>query len=144
MICSGINAATGESVVIEFEQTIQSVRPAEAQPNAPFIAPGFIDLQINGFAGADFNNPHEEQIGRALDAILATGVTRCLPTVITGPLPEMLASLRNLFHAKTSLSRGRAIAGFHVEGPHIGPEDGPRGAHPAQWVRPLDFDEFLL
>ena len=32
---------------------------------------------------------------------------------------------------------------FHVEGPHISPEDGPRGAHPARWVRPPDFDEFL-
>jgi N-acetylglucosamine-6-phosphate deacetylase len=31
---------------------------------------------------------------------------------------------------------------FHVEGPHISPEDGPRGAHPARWVRPPDFQEF--
>jgi N-acetylglucosamine-6-phosphate deacetylase len=92
----------------------------------------------------DFNNPHApiEEIGRALDAILATGVTRCLPTVITGPPGEMLASLRNLHHAQTTLPRGRAIAGFHVEGPHIDAEDGPRGAHPGQWVRPPDLDEF--
>jgi N-acetylglucosamine-6-phosphate deacetylase len=34
------------------------------------------------------------------------------------------------------------IAGFHVEGPHIGIEDGPRGAHPARWVRPPDIAEF--
>ena len=40
------------------------------------------------------------------------------------------------------MPRGRAIAGFHVEGPHIGPEDGPRGAHPAAWVRPPDLAEF--
>lgn len=121
MICSGIHAATGES-----------------------IAAGFIDLQINGFAGVDFNDPHAtiEEIGRALDAVLATGVTRCLPTVITGSPAGMLASLRNLQRAKASLPRGRAIAGFHVEGPHIGPDDGPRGAHPVQWVRPPDLDEF--
>src|ERR1700752_361707 len=31
---------------------------------------------------------------------------------------------------------------FHIEGPHISPEDGPRGAHPRQWVRPPDLDEF--
>ena len=54
----------------------------------------------------------------------------------------MLASLRNLRRAQIELPRGRAIAGFHVEGPHIGAEDGPRGAHPAQWVRPPDLDEF--
>jgi N-acetylglucosamine-6-phosphate deacetylase len=32
---------------------------------------------------------------------------------------------------------------FHVEGPHISPDDGPRGAHPRQWVRPPDFEEYL-
>src|SRR5580704_13239974 len=108
MICSG-------DCIVDFDTTIQSVRAAE--PNAPpvHIAPGFIDLQINGFAGVDFNNPRApvEEIGRALNAILATGVTRCLPTVITGPPREMLASLGNLHRAKTTLPRGRAIAGFH-------------------------------
>ena len=54
----------------------------------------------------------------------------------------MVASLRNLRRAQTELPHGRAIAGFHVEGPHIDPEDGPRGAHPARWVRPPDLDEF--
>ncbi len=34
------------------------------------------------------------------------------------------------------------IAGFHIEGPAIGIEDGPRGAHPARWVRPPDLEEF--
>jgi N-acetylglucosamine-6-phosphate deacetylase len=54
----------------------------------------------------------------------------------------MLASLRNLHRAKVSLPRGRAIAGFHVEGPHIDVTDGPRGAHPAAFVRPPDLNEF--
>lgn len=143
MICSGM-ICSGESLAVDFDTTIRSVRPAE--PNAPpvHIAPGFIDLQVNGFAGVDFNNPHtpREEIGRALDAILATGVTRFLPTIITGPPGEMSASLGNLYRAKTNLPRGRAIVGFHVEGPHIGVEDGPRGAHPAQWVRPPDLAEF--
>jgi N-acetylglucosamine-6-phosphate deacetylase len=137
MICSG-------DCIVDFDTTIRSVRATG--PNAPpvHIAPGFIDLQVNGFAGVDFNNPHAPvgEIGRALNAILATGVTRCLPTIITGPPGEMLASLRNLYRAKTTLPHGRAIAGFHVEGPHIGVEDGPRGAHPARWVRPPDLDEF--
>jgi N-acetylglucosamine-6-phosphate deacetylase len=54
----------------------------------------------------------------------------------------MLACLRNLAAARESVPQGQAIDGFHVEGPHISPEDGPRGAHPRQWVRPPDFDEF--
>ena len=50
--------------------------------------------------------------------------------------------LANLARARESLAEGEAMDGFHVEGPHISPEDGPRGAHPARWVRPPDLNEF--
>jgi len=144
MICLGIDVATDESVALELAETISSVRPVDTAANV-FLAPGFVDLQVNGFAGVDFNDPSMPvvEIGRALDAMFSTGVTRCLPTVITGPPDAMLASLRNLRRAQMELPNGRAIAGFHVEGPHIGPEDGPRGAHQARWVRAPDLDEFV-
>jgi N-acetylglucosamine-6-phosphate deacetylase len=50
--------------------------------------PGFFDLQVNGFAGVDFNDPavSGEAIAEALERQRATGVTRCLPTLITSPL----------------------------------------------------------
>ncbi len=148
-ICSGVDATTGEFVAIEFDKTIRSIRsirkiePEEARDEL-YLAPGLIDLQVNGFAGVDFNNPEAPlaEIGHALEVIVSTGVTRLLPTVITGPPDAMLASLSNLYRAKMSLPLGRAIAGFHVEGPHIGAEDGPRGAHPTRWVRPPDLEEF--
>jgi N-acetylglucosamine-6-phosphate deacetylase len=56
---------------------------------------GLIDLQVNGFAGVDYNSPtaaHEE-IARSLRALFGTGVTRFYPTVITGSLPDMQAAL---------------------------------------------------
>ena len=110
---------------VRFENltTIKSV-------DGSYLAPGFIDLQVNGFAGIDFNNPEATlgEIGRALEAIVATGVTRCLPTVITGPADAMLASLSNLYRAKISLQLGHAIAAFHVEGPQLAPKTG-RAAH---------------
>jgi N-acetylglucosamine-6-phosphate deacetylase len=62
--------------------------------------------------------------------------------VITGPAESMVACLRNLARAGRELPLGRAIAGFHVEGPHISPDDGPRGAHPLRSVRPPDIDEY--
>jgi N-acetylglucosamine-6-phosphate deacetylase len=146
MICSGIDALTGDPIRVEFAETILEIRSAEASEFAAdlYLAPGFVDLQVNGFAGVDFNDPNTPvgEIGRALDAMFSTGVTRCLPTIITGPADAMLASLRNLRRARMELPHGRAIAGFHVEGPHIDPEDGPRGAHPARWVRPPDLGEF--
>jgi N-acetylglucosamine-6-phosphate deacetylase len=54
----------------------------------------------------------------------------------------MLSCLRNLRRAQLELENGQGIAGFHVEGPFIGSEDGPRGAHPARWVRPPCLDEY--
>jgi N-acetylglucosamine-6-phosphate deacetylase len=107
-------------------------------------SPGFIDIQVNGFAAVDYNHPHTtpEEISRSLHAQFATGVTRLYPTIITGAPAEMLACLRNLAAARAQLAEGPAIAGFHVEGPHIAPDDGPRGAHPRPWVRPPDTDEF--
>lgn len=146
MNCSGINVATGEHIAIEFDQTIGNIQVLEepAPDDALWIAPGFIDIQVNGFAGVDFNNPQTSlsDISKALETILATGVTRCLPTVITGGPDEMLACLTMLHRAQKQLPHASAIAGFHVEGPFIGAEDGPRGAHPARWVRPPSLDEY--
>jgi N-acetylglucosamine-6-phosphate deacetylase len=147
---SGINITTGEPVRLQFGKTIEAIHPDRHAPrdlNAPhdlFISPGFVDLQVNGFGGCDFNDPQIATgcITKALQAILATGVTRFLPTIITGPPDAMLSSLANLTRARDQLPLGRMIAGFHVEGPHIGAEDGPRGAHPARWVRPPDVAEF--
>jgi N-acetylglucosamine-6-phosphate deacetylase len=144
MNCSGIDALTGAPVAVDFADTVTAVREAPDLRDAPFLAPGFIDLQVNGFGGVDYNRrdtPHAE-IARSFHALFATGVTRFYPTVITGPPEDMAAALANLSRAKDALPEGDAISGFHVEGPHIAAEDGPRGAHPRHWVRPPDFDEF--
>ncbi len=104
-----------------------------------WLAPGFIDLQVNGFAGVDYNSPTApaEEISRSLRIMFSTGVTQCLPTVITGSPENMLGALRNLAGVDHAM-----IAGFHVEGPHISPEDGPRGAHPWRWVRSPEVSEY--
>src|SRR5262249_41723291 len=85
--------------------------------------------------------PHQE-IARSICTLFSTGVTRFFPTVITGAPERMLGALRNLAAARESLPDGGAMEAFHVEGPHISPEDGPRGAHPAGWVRPPRYYEF--
>jgi N-acetylglucosamine-6-phosphate deacetylase len=142
-VISGIDITTGESVSIEFRKTIDAVRESDG-PGDHYISSGFIDLQVNGFAGFDFNDPALDLacIGTAFREMLATGVTRFLPTIITGPPDSMLDSLRNLSEGRRKLRFGGMIAGFHIEGPHIDADDGPRGAHPVQWVRPPDLAEF--
>ena len=128
---------------VEFHDTIQSVAPA-ADGGGFYVAPGWIDLQVNGFAGVDYNRPDlaHAEIARSLEALFATGVTRFYPTVITGPPDAMERALRNLARARESVPGGEAMDGFHVEGPHISPDDGPRGAHPVRWVRKPDLSEF--
>jgi N-acetylglucosamine-6-phosphate deacetylase len=100
---------------------------------------GFFDLQVNGFAGVDFNAPglDEGALGRALDALRATGVTRLLPTLITGSFDRFAACARAL-----NALGDPAIAGIHMEGPYISPHDGPRGAHPLAHCRAASRDDF--
>ncbi len=144
MNCSGIDASSGAGIEISWDgEAIAAVRPVSQRPSG-WIAPGWVDIQVNGFAGVDYNapaTPHEE-IARSIQVLYSAGVTRFYPTVITGAPDDMLGALRNLTRAKESLPEGVAMDGFHVEGPHISPDDGPRGAHPKRWVRPPDIDEF--
>jgi N-acetylglucosamine-6-phosphate deacetylase len=143
MICSGIDASTGSGIEICFEETISSVGQSPT-PSDGWLAPGWVDIQVNGFAGVDYNAPtapHDE-IARSVRVLYSAGVTRFYPTVITGAPDDMLAALKNLTRAKEMLAEGAAMDGFHVEGPHISPDEGPRGAHPKRWVRPPDIEEF--
>jgi N-acetylglucosamine-6-phosphate deacetylase len=143
MTCSGKSAFTGSEIEITFAASIQSVA-ASALATEWHLAPAWIDLQVNGFAGVDYNDPaaSQDEIGRSIRTLFSTGVVRFYPTVITGAPQAMEAALHNLSSAKDALPEGAAIEGFHVEGPHISPEDGPRGAHPRSWVRKPDLDEF--
>lgn len=101
--------------------------------------PGLVDLQVNGFAGVDFNTPGvtAEQFARAGAAMRATGVTRCLPTLITSSFDHFAACARTLLTWRDPLN-----AGVHMEGPYISALDGPRGAHPAAHVRDASIEDF--
>jgi N-acetylglucosamine-6-phosphate deacetylase len=142
---SGIDPSSGDYVEINFDSIITGVDALVYPPQENvFIAPGWIDLQVNGYAGVDYNSPvtpHGE-IARSIDVLHSTGTTRFYPTVITASPSNMEGSLRNLARAKSALAGGEAMEGFHVEGPHICPDDGPRGAHPQSAVRPPDIDEY--
>jgi N-acetylglucosamine-6-phosphate deacetylase len=143
--CIGRDVASGAVVEIEFDSVINSVDHLLAPPaDVPYVAPGWIDLQVNGFAGVDFNAPQAslQEIAGAIRAIFATGVTRFFPTIVTNSPEAMVGAVRTLMAARTSLPEGPAIEGFHMEGPYITPGDGARGAHPKRWVRPPDVEEY--
>jgi len=101
--------------------------------------PGLFDLQVNGFGGIDFNNPSvtAEDVAAALGRMRATGVTQCLPTLITSSFERFAASARVLAGMSDA-----AIAGIHMEGPYVSPVDGARGAHPREHLAPASVDDF--
>ena len=97
----------------------------------------YVDLQVNGFMGVDFNDPQVDEacIAQAARAMRADGVESGLATIITGPLDAMCACLAKLAHAiDTQPVVAETISGLHVEGPFISRERGYVGAHPPECV----------
>jgi N-acetylglucosamine-6-phosphate deacetylase len=101
--------------------------------------PGFIDLQVNGFAGVDFAAADGDGYREAGEALLATGVTAFQPTFITAPEEELRASLAAVPASATA--DGPRVLGVHLEGPFLAPSR--LGMHPAVGRRNPD-PEFLV
>jgi len=97
--------------------------------------PGLVDLQVNGFAGVDFNSGTitAAELDRALEAMLATGVTTCLPTIITAHPQELEERFRALDRAVSESRLGPLMCpGYHLEGPFLNPSAGYAGCHPPE------------
>lgn len=146
----GIIPGTSSVVRVEYRDAVEAIDELIRPPDTDeFLVPGFVDLQVNGFAGVDYNDPHSsrEAIAHSIRIMFSTGVARFFPTVITGSKERITGALRNLRAAKEEMHRSgmpeaHALEAFHVEGPHISPENGPRGAHPLEHIRPPDVEEF--
>ena len=110
-----------------------------------YIAPGFFDPQVNGFAGVDFNGKGltPDDVHRAAQAISGTGVTTFFPTLITASFARLTHQLKIL---KEAIENDRLVSkickGIHLEGPYISSAEGPRGVHPVPSIRPPRWDEF--
>ena len=104
--------------------------------------PGFVDIQVNGYLGHNFNGPDltDETFAEACRALLATGTAAFVPTVSTAPLEIYERNLPLLARvAARDEFRGRVL-GIHLEGPFLCPEPGARGAHNPDWMHPGDLD----
>jgi len=110
-----------------------------------WIAPGLVDIQVNGYQGHDFlsGETTAEDVVAVAMSLANAGVTAFCPTVTTNSYAAMEVGLRAIARACDSSDVARErIVGVHLEGPYICRDDGPRGAHPASFVHDPDWDEF--
>ena len=97
------------------------------------LAPGFVDLQVNGTGDTDFASASVDDIVSACDALIDGGCTTVLPTLCSAPLDQYDEMLSRLANAREKV---HGILGVHLEGPFLG---GAPGAHPRELVRPVDL-----
>ncbi|MUP39189.1 N-acetylglucosamine-6-phosphate deacetylase [Labilibaculum euxinus] len=117
----------------------------KAKKYLPVIAPGLVDLQVNGYGGVDFNTTQlmASDVNRVVQMLAKQGVTTFFPTLITNTDDSIRKALATIVLAcKTYPEAASAIGGIHLEGPFISKEDGARGAHDPQLVQKPDWELF--
>ncbi len=132
----GVAAALVGGELVDGDVDVVDGRVAAVGLGAPsgskIAAPGFVDLQVNGFAGVDFSAPGADGYAVAGAALLAGGVTAYQPTIVTADLDSMRASLA----AMQAAGPAPRLIGAHLEGPFISP--GRPGAHDPGAIRAPD------
>lgn len=135
----------GRVVVTHAGGIITEVQRDQGGDDLPWLAPGLVDAQINGFGGFDANGPDvtPDSIVGMREALSRVGTTTFVPTIITAADDDITASLRAIVAArKADRATEAAITHIHLEGPHLSERDGCRGAHPLDQIRPPDLGAF--
>lgn len=134
----------GHHLLVEAGRVV-AVEPGEPAPGVGVIrldggilAPGFIDVQVNGGGGILLNDdPSPAGLARIAAAHRPFGTTTMLPTLITDTRERTLQAIDAV--AATDVP---GVIGLHLEGPHLDP--ARKGAHPADLMRPLTDDDIAL
>jgi N-acetylglucosamine-6-phosphate deacetylase len=120
-----------------------------------FIAPGLIDIQVNGYSSKSFSLEGGDMTSKSsgnltvadvkivTEALWEEGVTTYFPTITTNSQDLLLKNIGILSIARNDPSLLGSIPGFHLEGPYISPINGYRGVHPKEYIRKPDWNEFL-
>jgi N-acetylglucosamine-6-phosphate deacetylase len=141
--------ATGQpiDVVTGVGRIVSVEAPSAAAPDlsAGWAAPALFDLQINGCDGHSFNSERltADSVRHVVTVCRRHGIGAFCPTLVTNSFEALAHGLATVHRScESDPDVARSLPAVHVEGPYICAEDGPRGAHPKQHVRPPDWDEF--
>jgi N-acetylglucosamine-6-phosphate deacetylase len=119
---------------------VRAPRGGAAVPDR-VLAPGFVDLQVNGHDDVNCATADGDRWDRMDELLLAQGVTAWCPTLVTAPLERFASPLERIGAAMVRRRGGDGrrpeILGVHLEGPFLG---GAPGAHRREHVIPLDLD----
>src|SRR3954467_14100084 len=132
----GVEAALVDGLLVRGDVEVDDGRIVAvglSSPGRGIAVPGFIDLQVNGFGGVDFLDADADGYRRAGEALLETGGTAYLPTLITTPEQQLVAAMAEV---PVGESRPR-ILGMHLEGPFLSPNR--LGTHEASARRDPDL-----
>jgi N-acetylglucosamine-6-phosphate deacetylase len=137
------DATIGEATLQVEQGVITRVVPgldssADLVPRG-YIAPGFVDLQVNGAYGLDFTTDGGS-VAEVAARLPETGVTSFLPTLITSPFEDYSEQVGNVRRASLDAT-GAKVLGIHLEGPYLNPVKC--GAHNPALLRTVDVDEIV-
>jgi N-acetylglucosamine-6-phosphate deacetylase len=132
----GVEAAVVDGLLVPGDVEVGDGHVAAvglAGPGRGTAVPGFVELQVNGFAGVDFMRADASAYRRAGEAMLETGVTAFQPTLITAAEQDLLAAIEEV----PADSTHPRILGVHLEGPFLSARR--LGVHPATFRRDPDL-----
>lgn len=143
----GIHYLTQDPVEITISDgTIKKIEqyPTLNTDSALYLAPGLVDIQINGYVGVDFSGPDLTIDGviKATRALWEAGVTSYFPTIISSDIERINTNFAILAEARKIPEIATSIPGFHLEGPYISPVAGFRGAHLEKFIKEPKWQEF--
>ena len=148
-VVEGIHYLDGKPVSIEIENgkilgITRKDKLSDPSLANTYIAPGFIDHQVNGYLSHSFTGEDLsiEQVRKITRALWSNGITTYLPTLTSHSNDLLLKNFTILGKAMLDEEIKMSVPGFHLEGPYISPLDGFRGAHEEKWIRKPDWDEF--